>query len=116
VHVEEHDLRPMRVEQLDRLAAVARLGDDVELGPQPREVGAQALAQQRLVVGAERQGAGVRLWVEDSGVGMAEDAQPGMGLANLRQRLQAVYGPAAELRLTERPPPGVRAELILPVA
>ena len=32
------------------------------------------------------------------------------------QRLHAVYGAAAELRLSERPPHGVRAELILPAA
>ena len=36
-----------------RLAAVARLGHDLELGPQPRELRGQPLAQQRLVVGDE---------------------------------------------------------------
>ena len=40
----------MHVEQLDRLAAVARLGDDLELGPEPRQrarAGARAAAARR---------------------------------------------------------------------
>jgi len=56
----------------------------------------------------------VRLWVADTGVGMSEQAQPGTGLTNLRQRLQAFYGAGAELELHEVPPHGVRADIVFP--
>ena len=58
VHVEEDDLRQVGVEELDRLAAVARLGDHLQLGPQARQLAAQALAQQRFVVGDQCRRAG----------------------------------------------------------
>jgi hypothetical protein len=54
VHVEEADVRALRLEQLDGLAAVARLGDDLELGPRLGELPGERLAQERLVVGNER--------------------------------------------------------------
>ena len=44
----------MRLEQLDRLAAVARLRHDLELRPGLRELARERLAQQRLVVGDQR--------------------------------------------------------------
>jgi signal transduction histidine kinase len=100
-------LRPLRFPPMALLTLVENA---VRHGIDPGEEGGQ------ITVGAERVGEGVRLWVEDTGVGMAENAQPGTGLANLRQRLQAVYGPRAELRLHETLPHGVRAELILPDA
>lgn len=98
-------LRPLRFPPMALLTLVENA---VRHGIDPGEEGGQ------ITVGAERVGEGVRLWVEDTGVGMAENAQPGTGLANLRQRLQAVYGAQAELRLHETLPHGVRAELILP--
>ena len=54
LHVEKADVRPMRFEQIDGFAAVARLRDDLELGPGAGEQAHQRLAQQRLVVGDER--------------------------------------------------------------
>jgi LytS/YehU family sensor histidine kinase len=60
---------------------------------------------------------GARLWVADTGIGMAPQAAPGTGLSNLRDRLAAFYGGRAELRLSEgseRPPHGLRAEVLLP--
>lgn len=57
-----------------------------------------------------------RIWVSDTGVGMAGTAQPGTGLNNVRSRLLAVYGSGARLELHAVAPHGVRAELhfILP--
>ncbi len=55
----------------------------------------------------------VRLWVADSGLGMSDSAKPGVGLANLRARLQAFYPQGAVLELSEQPPHGVKAEIIL---
>ena len=54
----------------------------------------------------------VCLWVADTGVGMAETAQPGTGLKNVRTRLQAVYGSNARLDLHEQAERGLRVELI----
>ena len=64
-------------------------------------------------VGAERVGSVTRLWVADSGAGMHEHAQTGTGLANLRARLAATYGAAAELVLSEVRPHGLRAEIVI---
>lgn len=69
-------------------------------------VGAQVVASQTV-------GKTLHLWVADSGQGMMESAQPGIGLANLRARLLAFYGNTARLELTEQTPHGVKAEIIL---
>ena len=53
VHVQEHDVGCVLVKELHRLAAVARLGHDLELGPGNSQLRGQALAQQRFVVGDE---------------------------------------------------------------
>jgi Histidine kinase len=68
----------------------------------------------QIEVGAERNAAGVRLWVRDSGRGLDETQAPGTGLANLRQRLGAAYGERAELTLSAVQPQGVLAEIMLP--
>ena len=66
-------------------------------------------------VSADRHGDVVRFAVRDDGVGMSESAQPGTGLANLRERLAAFYGPAARLELTEVEPHGLLAEILIDV-
>ena len=68
------------------------------------EVGARADARQ----------ASVEIWVHDTGVGLDDKAAPGTGLTNLRERLKATYGDAAQLQLTDEPPHGLRATLVLP--
>ncbi|NHZ94917.1 sensor histidine kinase [Massilia sp. CCM 8734] len=66
----------------------------------------------RIEVGGKADASGrVSLWVGDSGQGMSESAQPGTGLANVRTRLQAFYGPGARLDLHEETPHGVHVEL-----
>lgn len=57
--------------------------------------------------------------VEDNGPGLGDGADPadgtgGVGLANVRARLAALYGDAAGLVLSSRPMGGVRAEVSLP--
>ncbi len=67
-------------------------------------------------VGARREpGGAVALWVADTGVGMAETAAEGNGLANLRERLRAFFGEAARIELTEQAPHGLRADIFLPL-
>ncbi|RVT49982.1 sensor histidine kinase [Rubrivivax albus] len=56
----------------------------------------------------------LRVWVADTGVGMADQAAPGTGLNNLRDRLAAFFGPGAILQLSESAPHGLRAELVIP--
>jgi len=56
----------------------------------------------------------MRLWVQDSGVGMSPQARPGTGLVNLRERLHGLYADAATLEFSECGPHGVRAEIVLP--
>ncbi|WP_325422823.1 sensor histidine kinase [Aquabacterium sp.] len=69
----------------------------------------------RIEVGGRQEADGsLRLWVADTGVGLADNAAPGTGLANLRARLASVFGAAARLELSEQPPHGVRAEIVLP--
>jgi two-component sensor histidine kinase len=71
----------------------------------------------RIEIGGVREPGADRLWVADSGVGMAPTAAPGTGLANLRARLGGFYGAGAELRLSEQadsPPQGLRAEIVIP--
>ncbi|MBI2751875.1 MAG: histidine kinase [Burkholderiales bacterium] len=72
----------------------------------------------RIDVGARMQAGAdgrkqLQVWVVDTGVGLSESAQPGIGLANLRARLQAVFQGRARLELTENLPHGVRADIIV---
>jgi LytS/YehU family sensor histidine kinase len=56
----------------------------------------------------------LRLLVSDTGRGFTKSAGGGTGLANIRARLAAMYGPAAQLDLTLNRPRGVTATLVLP--
>ncbi len=61
-----------------------------------------------------RPGGGWRLLVEDSGVGLAEGWQEGLGLGNSRARLQGFFGERAALQLSRREDgPGTRVCLQL---
>jgi signal transduction histidine kinase len=67
----------------------------------------------RIDVGAALQAGTLHLWVADTGTGMDPRAQPGTGLANLRARLQSCFGDKASLKLEERMPQGLRAEILI---
>jgi LytS/YehU family sensor histidine kinase len=54
--------------------------------------------------------------VTDNGCGLQETWGVGVGLANIRARLQSAFGEEAELRLSERPEGGVTAAIELPLA
>ena len=90
------------------MALLTLVENAVRHGIDPSEEGG------RIEVGGRREGDDVRLWVADTGVGMAETAAPGTGLTNLRSRLQAYYGAGARLELHEVAPHGLRAELVVP--
>jgi len=67
-----------------------------------------------ITVGAKRVGENLQLQVKDNGVGMHmhEPLHKGIGLANVRARLQALYNGAATLEL--RDSGGVTAEITIP--
>ncbi|MDH5331874.1 MAG: histidine kinase [Aquincola sp.] len=77
----------------------------VRHGIDPSEAGGH------IEVGARREVGSVRLWVADSGGGIDETKPPGIGLANLRERLAATFGGRATLTLHAVEPHGVRAEI-----
>ena len=70
-----------------------------------------------IVVTARREGPNLVLTVADTGRGFRATAQPGaagLGLANLRARLDAVYGDAAKLMIEDQAPHGSRVTIMLP--
>jgi sensor histidine kinase YesM len=90
------------------MALLTLVENAVRHGVDPMEDGGRIQVQGRV------EGGRVHLAVVDDGAGLAEHAQPGTGLANLRERLAAFFGPEGRLELTENPPHGLRAELRWP--
>ena len=54
--------------------------------------------------------------VADTGEGIVPKKGGGVGLANIRERLKALYGPEARLLLEENTPRGVVASIEIPLA
>ena len=67
-----------------------------------------------LAIRCRRAAAAVEIEVEDSGQGFADAPAAGVGLANVRDRLAACYGPAASLALETNAAGGVTARLRIP--
>jgi LytS/YehU family sensor histidine kinase len=65
---------------------------------------------------AQRRGADVLLCVRDDGVGLAPDAQPGVGLRNTRERLASFYQGRASLELARGAQSGTVAAISIPAA
>jgi signal transduction histidine kinase len=106
---------PLRALRLPPMLVQPLVENAVKHGIEPLAVGGA------IEVRARREADG-RLSVEvaDTGRGLAEDTAPrdpggGTGLANLAQRLRAIYGPDARLALRENRPRGTVARLVLPI-
>lgn len=69
----------------------------------------------RITVSAQTQDDRLLISVADDGLGFDETPGEGIGLANIRARLAAIYGPAARLALSSRVGAGVTAMMSLPV-
>jgi signal transduction histidine kinase len=68
-------------------------------------------------VTARRDGDTLRIVVEDDGPGLPAETprRSGVGLANIRERLELIYGARAGLIATNRTPHGCRIEIYLPL-
>jgi len=73
----------------------------------------------RIDITAKVDGNTVVVTVADTGVGFvstdSKDAGGGLGLSNIAQRLQAIYGDAAKVKLMQNTPHGCIATLSLPL-
>ena len=94
------------------MALLTLVENAVRHGIDPSEEGGSITVAGR--VGADRRT--VTLSVSDTGLGMADDAPAGVGLANLRSRLAGWFGADARLELGENAPHGVRAEIVFRLA
>jgi len=99
-------LRPVEVPPMMLLTLVENA---IKHGLTPRREGG------RVDVSATRVGGVLRLDVADTGRGFgSETSGGGTGLANIRARLAAMFGPAAELRLVPGHPHGLIATITIP--
>ena len=89
------------------MALLTLIENAIRHGIDPSERGGRVDVRARREPGDGR----IRVIVADTGVGMAETAQPGTGLGNLRDRLRAFFGAGAEVALHEEMPHGLRAEI-----
>lgn len=70
-----------------------------------------------VVVSARRAGDSLVLAIEDDGPGLPDASGAignGVGLANTRERLQTLYGPAGALTLSNRPEGGLSVRILIP--
>ncbi len=103
----EVDIAPALAQQLLPPGLVLTLVENaVEHGLEPK------IGEGRLwLTAALTPGGGWWLRVDDDGLGLAEDAQDHVGLANLRQRLHHLFGDRARFTLQRRAEGGTRAEI-----
>jgi sensor histidine kinase YesM len=102
---------PAALAQLEfpAMALLTLVENAVHHGIDPSEQGGRIDVSARLDPVSGR----VTVGVVDTGMGIDAKAAAGTGLANLRARLAARYGPDAQLELAEQAPHGVRAEITL---
>jgi signal transduction histidine kinase len=69
------------------------------------------------IIGIEAhvQGETLRVTVADTGGGFAKSRGTGVGLANIRARLAAIFGPSAQVTLAANLPRGVAATIVIPL-
>lgn len=105
LHIEDA-LRALRCPPMTLLTLVENA---VRHGIDPSEEGG------RIDIVVERRGDRCIVRVSDTGIGFQQSSRGlGTGLSTLRERLQLIFGDAAELRVSVQQPRGVRAELEIP--
>jgi sensor histidine kinase YesM len=68
----------------------------------------------RIEIGAEVVNGQLAVHVVDTGIGFMPKAEAGVGLANVRERLKALYDDRAELIMDVPPAGGTRATISVP--
>jgi two-component sensor histidine kinase len=68
-----------------------------------------------IVVEAEALGRTLRITVRDNGAAATGELKPGVGLRNVRRRLEVIYGPAGQFEYHRREPRGFEVVLSLPL-
>jgi len=68
-----------------------------------------------ILVRANRAGNHLTIEIADTGSGIAEHSVPGIGIANVRARLQGLYGDRAQLVLAPNTPHGLKIRLAIPI-
>ncbi|MBC8460917.1 MAG: histidine kinase [Deltaproteobacteria bacterium] len=63
---------------------------------------------------AEEEGGILRFEISDTGLGFNEDGEIGVGLSNVKERLQSLYGDKGQLTLEENQPSGLKAIIEIP--
>ena len=63
---------------------------------------------------AEEEGGILRFEISDTGLGFNEDGEIGVGLSNVKERLQSLYGDKGRLILEENQPSGLKAIIEIP--
>jgi LytS/YehU family sensor histidine kinase len=76
--------------------------------------GIAPLGKGSIAIRAERRDGRLRVDVEDDGRGLAEPIGQGLGLANVRERLRAIYGETARFELAQRGARGTHASIEVP--
>jgi signal transduction histidine kinase len=95
--------------QIPPLSVMTLIENAIQHGIEPKVEG--GCLQVTAVCTAQR----LQVSVEDDGAGFQAELGGGVGLVNLQERLAALYGDAAELRLEPGARGGVRAVIELPV-
>ena len=78
-------------------------------GLEPKVAGGQ------ITVSARREADRLQISVSDDGLGFAETPGAGIGIANIRARLMAIYGPTARLELSSTVGAGATVTMSIPV-
>jgi two-component system LytT family sensor kinase len=99
--------------------------NSIKHGLEPRISGGSVTLRSRLMSDGR-----VMLEVEDDGVGMEPERDPpgpvsgmaraagtgtGIGMKNVRERMQVLYGPSADVEIVSRPGRGTKVRLVMPV-
>ena len=99
-HLEAISFPPMLIQPLVENA--------IKHGLEPRVDGGEIR-----ISGMEKDGI-LRLEVVDTGNGFNEQRDSGMGISNIRERLQSMYGESGRLILEENQPHGLKAVIEVP--
>jgi len=120
--------RVMQERYADRVAIDWRIGDGTlactlpVMSIQPllenifKHTVEQRRQQTRISISIGREDGMLVVALEDDTGTLAPSTRPGIGLANLRERLAVLYGERASLALSQLSPAGVRAEMRVPCA